>query len=274
MLSPDGNRLALISSGDIWVYELGSGHPTQLTFGGGYSDPLWTADGRYILLRAPGGMWWIRADGRGQPQLLTHSNNQQFPTSFTADGKLLAFLEVIPASGASDIWTVPVESNSSGLRASTPKVFLRTPVNERMPMISPDGHWIAYQSNESGEAQIYVQAFPDGHGKRQISGDRGSYPEWSRDGRELFFWQAGVNRHLMVVPFEARGDSFVVGAPRVWSEQVPVIFSATQAYTPAPDGKRIVALMPADTPEEPHDRVIFLLNFFDELRRLVPLTSN
>ena len=141
-------------------------------------------------------------------------------------------------------------------------------------MISPDGRWIAYQSGESGKAQIYVQAFPDGHGKRQISGDGGSYPEWSRDGRELFFWQRGVNRHLMVAPFEARGDSFVAGAPRVWSEQVPVIFSATQAYTPAPDGKRIVALMRADTPEEPHDRVIFLLNFFDELRRRVPLNVN
>lgn len=137
-------------------------------------------------------------------------------------------------------------------------------------MISPDGHWIAYQSNESGIGQIYVQAFPDGHGKRKISGDRGSYPEWSRDGRELFFWRAGVNGYLMVVPFEPRGDSFLAGPPRVWSEQVPVIFSATQAY----NGKHVVALMPADPTEERHDRVIFLLNFFDELRRRVPLSSN
>ena len=141
-------------------------------------------------------------------------------------------------------------------------------------MISPDGRWIAYQSDESGTAEVYVLAFPDGRGKRQITSGTGSYPEWSRDGRELFFWKPGVNRHLMVVPFESRGDSFVTGAPRVWSEQVPVIFSATQSYHPAPDGKSIVALMRADPPEEPHDRVIFLLNFFDELRRRVPLKAN
>jgi hypothetical protein len=74
----------------------------------------------------------------------------------------------------------------------------------------------------------------------------------------------------MVAAFEAHGDSFVVGTPRVWSERVPVFFGATRFYDPTPDGKSIVALMPADLPEEPHDRVTFLLNFFDELRRLVP----
>ena len=115
-----------------------------------------------------------------------------------------------------------------------------------------------------------MQAFPDGHGKRKISVDRGGYLKWSRDGHELFFWPYGPDPHLMVAAFEARGDSFVAGMPRVWSEQVPVIFSATKSYDPAPDGKTIVALMPADTPEEPRDRVIFLLNFLDELRRRAP----
>ena len=136
-------------------------------------------------------------------------------------------------------------------------------------MISPDGRWMAYQSGESGIGQVYVQAFPDKHGKRQISVDRAGYPAWSRDGRELFFWQRG-DGHLMVVPFEARGDSFVAGTPRVWSETVPAFFPATKFYDPAPDGKSIVELMPADTSEEPHGHVTFLLNFFNELRRRVP----
>ena len=142
-------------------------------------------------------------------------------------------------------------------------------------MISPDGRWIVYHSNESGTPQVYVQAFPDGHGKRQISGDRGAYPAWSRNGRELFFfWPLGPHAHLMVAAFEAHGDSFVAGSPRVWSERVPKYFPAMKFYDPAPDGKSIVALMPADTPEEPHGHVTFLLNFFDELRRRVPSSSN
>ena len=143
-------------------------------------------------------------------------------------------------------------------------------------MISPNGRWMVYQSEESGRGQgVYVQAFPDKHGKRQISGDKGGYPKWSSDGHELFFfWPFGPNAHLMVAAFEAHGDSFVAGTPRVWSERVPLYLPATKFYDPAPDGKSIVALMPADTPEEPHDRVTFLLNFFDELRRRVPLNAN
>ena len=140
-------------------------------------------------------------------------------------------------------------------------------------MISPDGRWMVYQSDESGIYQVYVQAFPDKLGKRQISGDRGDYPAWSRNGHELFFWQIAPHPHLMVAAFEARGDSFVADKPRVWSERVPVFFAATRFYDPAPDGKSIVALMPAEPPEERHDRVIFLLNFFDELRRGVPLNA-
>jgi serine/threonine-protein kinase len=274
-LSPDGSRLALISGGDIWVYELGRGRMTRLTVGGGYSDPSWTADGHYIVFHATGGIWWTRADGTGQPQPLTHSNNQQFPSSFTSDGKLLVFQEITPASGAADVWTVSVESGSSGLRAGKPELYLQTPFHERGPMISPDGRWMAYQSDESGTNQVYVQAFPDKHGKRRISGDRGGYPKWSRDGRELFFfWPFGPHAHLMVTTFEARGDSFVAEKPRVWSERVPLYFPAVKFYDPAPDGKSIAALMPADRPEEPHDRVTFLLNFFDELRRRAPLNAN
>jgi serine/threonine-protein kinase len=273
-LSPDGRRLALISGGDIWVYELERGRMTRLTVGGGYSDPGWTADGRYIVFRATGGIWWIRADGTGQPQPLTQSDNVQLPNNFTSDGKRLAFLEITQASGASDVWTVSVESGNSGLRAGKPELFLQTPFHERMPMISPDGRWMVYQSDESGIYQVYVQAFPDKHGKRQISVDRGGYPAWSRNGHELFFWSSGPHPHLMVAAFEAHGDSLVAGRPRVWSGRVPVFFPAVKFYDPAPDGKSIVALMPADTPKEPRDRVIFLLNFFDELRRRVPLSSN
>ncbi|MGH9454161.1 MAG: winged helix-turn-helix domain-containing protein [Terriglobia bacterium] len=269
-LSPDGGRLALSSAGDIWVYELGRGSVTRLTFGGGYGNPLWSADGRYIVFRAASSILWTRADGTGQPKTLTQSNNRQMPWSFTRDGKRLAFIESTPATGA-DIWTVPVETGSSGLRAGKPELFLQTPFNERSPMFSPDGKWLAYQSNESGRQLVYVQAFPDGHGKRQISG--GCCPAWSPNGRDLFFSE-GARHQVMVASYQARGDSFVVETPHVWFEKGISNFPSTRSYDPAPDGQRIVALMPADTLEEPRDRVIFLLNFFDELRRRVPLNAN
>ena len=95
-------------------------------------------------------------------------------------------------------------------------------------------------------------------------------------GHDLFFWQYGADpdNQLMIAQYKARGDSFLPDKPRVWSEKGLVRFGTTRSYDPAPDGKRIVALKPADTPEGPQDHVIFLLNCFDELRRRAPLSTN
>jgi serine/threonine-protein kinase len=261
-LSPDGNRLAWTSAGDIWVYELGPGKMTRVTSGGGYTGPVWSADSRYIVFRSAREMLWVRADGSAPPRVLT----QGLPWSFTHDGKRLAF-NLFSPENVDDIWTVPVETGNSGLRAGKPELFLQAPFQERGPMFSPDGRWIAYQSYESGGYEVYVQAFPDGHGKRQISYGRGSYPAWSHNRRDLFFLSNGV---IMAASYQARGDSFVAEAPRVWFAKRISPFGSTKSYDPAPDGKSIVALVPADTSEEPHDRLTFLLNFFDELRRRVP----
>jgi eukaryotic-like serine/threonine-protein kinase len=272
-LSPDGNRLALTISGDIWVYELGRGRMTQLTVGGGYTYPLWSADGRYLVFRGAKGIFWLPADRTAQPQALTQGlpwSTQGLPGSFTRDGKRLAFMLLSPAN-FDDIWTVPVETGSSGLRVGEPELLLQGPFQERAPTFSPDGRWMAYMSNESGRFQVYVRAFPDGRGNKQISTDRGLYPAWSHNGRDLFFLSKGV---LMAASYQARGDSFVAEKPRVWFGKPIPTFGPTMSYDPAPDGKRVVALMPADSPQESQTHVIFLLNFFDELRRRVPAGSN
>jgi len=271
-LSPDGHRLALMSAGDIWVYELGRTSMTRLTFGGGYGFPVWTADGRYLVFRGTRGMLWTRADGMGQPQVLTQSGNPQNPQSFTPDGKQLAFVEIAPATGA-DIWILPVESGASGLRAGKPEAFLQTPFHERGPMFSPDGRWLAYFSNESGNYRVYVDSFPHKGSKRQVSPDGNSGPIWSRNGKDLFFVHFRAPTELMAVSYKSRGASFVTDKPRVWSREI-ALFTAARSYDPAPDGRHIVVLLPADTPQEPHDRLIFLLNFFDELRRRVPLSPS
>ena len=200
-LSPDGRRLALILAGDIWVYELGRESMTRLTFGGGFSFPVWTADGRYVAFRGPRGMLWTRADGTGQPHVLTQCGNPQNPQSFSPDGKQLAFVEINPATGA-DIWTLPVESGSSGLRAGKPEVFLQTPFHERGPVFSPDGRWLAYFSNESGNYRVYVDSFPNKGRKRQVSSDGNSGPMWSRNGKDLFFVQFRAPAELMAVSYQ------------------------------------------------------------------------
>ena len=121
----------MTSAGDIWVYELRRDNMMRLTIGGGYGNLLWSADGRYIAFRSAGGMFWTRADGTGDPQQLTQSKDLQIPWSFSANGKRLAFVTVHPASGA-DLWTMPVESNASGLRAAgKAEPFLQTSFNER-----------------------------------------------------------------------------------------------------------------------------------------------
>jgi len=270
-MSPDGQRLALeVTEGsgtDIWVYDWQRDTMTRLTFAGIALDPVWSPDSRYVAFRAVGeGMSVTRSDGAGKPQPLTQSKNTQFPWSFTPDGKRLSFIE--SSGGAYHLWTVPLESDSAGLRAGKPEVFLQTQADERAPSFSPDGRWMAYSSDESGTFQVYVRAFPDKGGKWQISNSNGTYPMWSRNGHELFF--EALDNHVMVAAYAVKGDSFVADKPRVWSgKQLAGVANGAKNIDIAPNGKRIVALMPVDTPEgqKAQSHVIFLENFFDEVRR-------
>jgi eukaryotic-like serine/threonine-protein kinase len=273
-LSPDGRRLALSrtegSSNDIWVCDWQRDSLTRLTFGGGsYDYPAWSPDGRYVAFQTTDGISWTRADGAGKPQALTQSKNLQLPWSFTPDGKRLAFMEVSTATGF-DIWTLPLESGGAGLRAGKPEPFLQTPSDERQPSFSPDGRWLAYSSSESGMFQVYVRAFPEKGGTWQVSDGGGVYPEWSRNGRELFF--STEDNRIMVAGYTAKGDSFVPDKPRVWSEKRVGTTPFNPNYDLSPDGKRIAALMPPDAPEvrNAQNHVIFLQNFFDEVRRRAP----
>jgi Tol biopolymer transport system component len=274
-LSPDGQRLALEvteAGTDVWVYDWPRDTMTRVTFTGTAEGPVWSPDGRYLAFRTVGGgMAVTRADGGGPPQPVTQSQNQQYPWSFTPDGTRLAFME-LRAEAAFDLWTVPLEREGTGLRGGTPEPFLQTQADERAPAISPDGRWMAYASAESGTFQVYVRAFPDTGGKWQISNSGGTYPMWSRTGHELFF--ETLENQVVVASYAATGESFAADRPHEWSaQQLGGSANTLRNIDLASDGKRIIALMPVETgdAQRVQSHVTFLLNFFDDVRRKVPV---
>ena len=273
-MSPDGKRIAIaIKDGanqDIWVYEPQRDAMTRLTFGGPlFANPVWSRDGRYVIFGSfGGGVFWSRADGGGQPQVLMSSQSLQFPTSLTLDGKRLAYTQV--ADGAPQIWTVPIQDNGGGLKAAAPERFLTTKFTDGDAAFSPDGRWIAYTSNESGTLEVYVRAFAatmrGGGGRWPISNTGGRAPGWSPNGRELLYL---AGDQIMTVGYTANHDSFVAEKPRVWAAGV----RSAGGFDLAPDGGRVAVSVAVGTPGVPAQEhsVVFVMNFFDELRRRAPI---
>jgi len=152
-----------------------------------------------------------------------------------------------------------------------PELFLRTPADELVPRFSPDGRWIAYRSNESGNNEIYVRPFPArGGGKWQVSTGGGAYGIWSNNGRELFY--ETTDNRIMVLDYTVNGDSFVPGKPRLWSGK-QIFYPGSSNLDLAPDGKRFAVLTaPEATGREKGSlHVTMLLNFFDEVKRRIPV---
>ena len=269
-LSPDGQRLALttVQGANLSnaVYDRARDTLTPLAFESHVaSAPMWTADGRTILFRSEGGMSWIRSDGASTAQALTRSQYIQYPWSIHPDGKRLAFFEQGPPSGF-QMWTLPLDTSNGGLKAAgPPEPFVVTPMVTFHPAFSPDGRWIAYDSNESGRFEVHVRPFPPGSGGSWIvSAGGGSLPAWSSNGRELFY--KTFDQHLMVVPYTTTADSFVADKPRLWSA-TPLADTGTYPnYDVAPDGRRLVVLMPIEPPRG-RPRVTFISNFFAEIER-------
>ena len=199
---------------------------TRLTFTSGFDGyPVWSPDGKAIAIESDrdgvGNLYLIRAEGGAEAQRLTFSKDPQTPGSFSPDGTRLAFCQRNPDDGTDDIWTIPLTRTESGeLKPGQPERFLCTPANENEPAISPDGHWLAYESDASGTPEIYVRPFPGPGGLWQISSGGGSVPIWSRSERMLLFKTR--DRRIMAAQYTIRGDSFVPDKPRLWcKEQIP-----------------------------------------------------
>jgi serine/threonine-protein kinase len=278
--SPDGRKLALDILGangtSVWVYDWTRDTPTRLPFEGTTRTPVWTPNGNRIVFSAsiPGkaawNLYWQRADGTGEVQRLTDISGQTpIPSSFHPSGKYLAFSQTTYNFG--DVMILPLEGDeNSGWKPGKPYNFLNTPANERKPMFSRDGRWIAYTSDENGRGDdVFVQPFPMGRGKVQISPNGGTDPTWSQTRNELLY--RGSDQRIMFVPYTVEGDSFKADKPRIWSEQVIWARAYQSSYDLHPDGERLAASLPTGQAEEKLDKVTFIFNFSDELRRIAPV---
>ena len=198
--SPDGQRLALTVSdrreSDIWIDYWGRSALTRLThFEAGSVSAVWTPDGRRIVFssqrdpkeRIPN-LYWLQADGSGAAERLTTSPNGQAPGSWHPSGKVLAFTAFPPDASQFTVMLLPMEGDEgSGWKPGNPTVFLGGAFNQRAPAFSPDGRWLAYESNQSGTYNIYVRPYPGPGAQTQISPSGGEAVTWSRNGHELIY---------------------------------------------------------------------------------------
>jgi hypothetical protein len=253
------------SSQDLWTYAFERGIRTRLTTGK-LAYPVWTPDSLFLVFQGLGGMFWTRADGAGKPQPLMRSKAVQLPFAFSPSPMQLAYSEMIPGAGC-DIRTVPVDERSGQLRVADPQVFLKTVVGLTYPAFSPDGRWLAFADAEGGRYEVYVRAFPDNGTQVQISNAGGISPKWSRNGHELFY--RTEEQRIMVANYTVKDGSFQPEKSRVWFAKQLANTGLGTNFDLAPDGKRVVAVMPAEGPEPQATKshVLLMVNFFDEVRR-------
>jgi serine/threonine-protein kinase len=272
-ISPDGQRIAVAipsgsSGSDVWVYEIPRGTLTRLTFDEHSSAPIWSPDGKRIAFattRPTGPAILVKpADGSGAEETLVAGESLILvPTSWSSDGKFLAYWAVGSATGR-DIWIVPLTGERK------PQPFLQTKFNEMQARFSPDSRWIAYQSEESGRYEVYVQPFPGPGGKWQISTNGGTTPVWAENGRELFYMSSG---NFMSASVTAQ-PTFSASTPRIVADYPPFLMGrlSNGVYDVSADGQQILFVR-ANVENGPPDEVRVVLNWTEELKQLAPTSK-
>jgi eukaryotic-like serine/threonine-protein kinase len=242
-LSRDGKKVAVHVhdgvGGDSWFFDSDQGRMQRLTFDANQDNsmPVWSPDGaRFAFASRRGNKWGLYvklADGTAKEELIFESDAAKAPMSWTPDGKQLVYWENSSQMG-NGIFYVPVTGEKK------PVAFLQTQASEQFPQLSPDGKWMAYMSNETGRAEVYIKPFPEGPGKWQISTDGGNQPRWREDGKELFFQ---LLPNINAVDIKVSGASIVAGVPHT-------LFAITNpnsnhptnymSYAVSRDGKRFL----------------------------------
>jgi len=263
-VSPDGQSVAYTAGPrahrDLWVYDLPRGTARRLTFGSSNGGPVWSPDGTRLAFPADRGdgvlnLFAIAVDGTGGPVPLTRSDQTEFVSSWSSAG-LLAFVR-----GPSSILTMPMT------HPNAPASALESSFTTMWPAFSPDGAWMAYTSDETGQDEVWVRSSAGSSPPIRVSTSGGRSPAWSRDGTELFFRNAGM---MMAAPVSA-GRSFSTGRPRaLFADTEFSVASPTRAYDVAPDGRFLMVTASRQDPQ-PATRIRVVINWFEDLKQRVPL---
>jgi serine/threonine-protein kinase len=243
--SPDGRRIAMgishagggIFDTDIWVYELASRGLSRLTFDSVSMFPEWERDGAHVAFvrRLPAinheGLFRIAADGSGVPETLLVRPQAVWEIQFTPDGRTIVFREN-QSQTHRDIWIAPVDSPARA------RPLLRTPFEERAIALSPDGHWLAYVSDETGGDEVYVRRLLEGSARWRVSVRGGTEPRWGPGGRELFF-RNGDSLYAVAIQL---GAKFQAGPPHALfgGKYQTALAGNYVSYDVSPDGSRFL----------------------------------
>jgi Tol biopolymer transport system component/predicted Ser/Thr protein kinase len=243
-LSPDGRRVAVAVVGgdggnvDLWIHDLERGVASRFTFDEAFDGmPLWSPDASRIVFGSSRGegsdaLYWKDASGAGKAELLLQVEEDIYPGDWSQDGDFIAFMRRGEGTGW-DIWALPMDGSGE------PFPVLQSEFAEVRPGFSPDARWLVYNSNESGDMEIYVTQFPGPGGKWQVSTNGGSEPQWSADGSEIFYLDPSEN--LVTVPVST-GDTFKAGLPETLFEAGLFPLVGRNRYLVTRDGQRFLTL--------------------------------
>jgi serine/threonine protein kinase len=266
-LSPDGQRIAYGIAGrewQIWVYDLSRGTNSRLTGEGRAAFPVWLPDCRRLVFAwqksLDGNLFWQPYDGSLPMDRLTTSEYAQYPGSWSPDGNEAVFVELHPGNG----WDIELLDFRSGRMMP----LLNSRFNETYPELSPDCRWLAYASDESNTDEVYVRPFPGPGMKFQISSGGGNQPLWARNGKQLFYrWLDRV----WVVDVQTEGG-FATSKPRLVFEQ-PGYASGNpiRNYDLSLDGQKFLMVKSEPRKATPVTEMTLIQDWFEELKRLVPM---
>jgi Tol biopolymer transport system component len=258
-LSSDGSRATVVAPPghpDVWIFDIARGARTRLTFDpAGASAPVWSPDGNSVAFRSvrngQQAIYRRPSNGAGADELLFADPFFKIPESWSPDGRYILFAGPGVAPNAQDTWwtwALPLFGDRK------PFPFMQSHFTSNRVQFSPDGRWVAYQSNESGQFEVYVTPFPGPGGKTQISVGGGREPRWRHDGKELFYLEG---RTLMAADVKADETRFEVGAVhRLFQSRVS---TGNEVYDVSRDGQHFLLDVVDDDPAS--DAITVVVNW-------------